>query len=50
MMLADNTALVGDSEEKLQSLVKEFRDACMRRKLTVNVSKSKIMRIYNKNI
>ena len=49
MMFADDTALVGDSEEKLQRLVKEFGDACTRRKLTVNVSKSKIMRIDGKN-
>ena len=34
-----------DSEEKLQRLVKEFGDACMRRKLTANMSKSTIMRI-----
>ena len=40
MMFADDTALVEDSEEKLQRLMKEFGDACKRRKLTVNVSKS----------
>ena len=49
MMFADDTALVGDSEEKLQRLVKEFGDVCTRRILTVNVSKSKIMRIDSKN-
>ena len=48
-MFGDGTALVGDSEEKLQRLVKEFGDACTRRKLTVNVSKSKIMRIDSRN-
>ena len=49
MMFADDTVLVGDSEEKLQRLVKEFGDACKRRKLTVNVNKSKVMRIDSKN-
>ena len=37
--------LVGDSEEKLQRLVSEFANVCWRRKLTVNVGKSKTMRI-----
>ena len=29
--------------------MEKFGDACMRRKLTVNVSKSKIMRIDSRN-
>ncbi|MEL7520935.1 MAG: reverse transcriptase family protein, partial [Cyanobacteria bacterium J06553_1] len=45
MMFADDTVLVGDSEQKLQKLVKEFGSVCKRRKLAVNVGKSKIMRI-----
>ncbi|MEL7302024.1 MAG: reverse transcriptase family protein, partial [Pseudomonadota bacterium] len=45
MMFADDTVLVGDSEQKLQKLVKEFGRVCKRRKLAVNVGKSKIMRI-----
>ena len=45
LMFADDTVLVGDSEEKLQRLVSEFANVCWRRKLTVNVGKSKTMRI-----
>ena len=44
-MFADDTVLVGDSEQKLQKLVKEFGSVCKRRKLAVNVGKSKVMRI-----
>ena len=44
-MFADDTLLVGESEEKLDKLVKEFGNVCNRRKLTVNVGKSKVMRI-----
>ena len=45
LMFADDTVLVGDSEEKLDRLVQEFGRVCQRRKLKVNESKSKIMRI-----
>merc|ERR1712002_641761 len=45
LMLADDTVLVSDSERKLQRLVKEFRSVYKRRKLAVNVGKSKVMRI-----
>ena len=38
------TALVADSEEKLCRLVSEFGRVCGRRKLRVNVGKSKVMR------
>ena len=38
------TALVADSEEKLCRLVSEFVRVCERRKLRVNVVKSKVMR------
>jgi len=44
-MFADDRVLVGDSEKKLQKLVKEFGSVCKRRKLVVNVGKSKVMRI-----
>ena len=40
---ADDTALVTDSEDKLQKLVEEFGRVCERRKLKVNVNKSKVM-------
>ena len=48
-MFADDTVLIGDSEEKLERLVHEFERVCGRRKLTVNVTKSKIMKI-GKNV
>ena len=44
ILFADDTALVADSEKKLQKLVDEFGRVCERRKLKVNVSKSKVMR------
>ena len=44
VLFADDTALVADSEEGLQQLVTEFGRVCDRRKLKVNVGKSKVMR------
>ena len=44
LLFADDTALVADSEEKLCRLVSEFGRVCERRKLKVNVGKSKVMR------
>ena len=44
LLLADDTALMADSEEKLCRLVTEFGRVCERRKLRVNVGKSKVMR------
>ena len=44
LLFADDTALVADSEEKLWRLVSEFGRVCERRKLKVNVGKSKVMR------
>ena len=43
LLFADDTALVPDSE-KLCILVSEFRRICERKKLRVNVGKSKVMR------
>ena len=43
LLLADHTALVADSVEKLCRLVSEFGRVC-ERKLRVNVGKSKVMR------
>ena len=43
-LFADDTALVADSEKKLCRLVSEFCRVCKRRKLRVNVGKSKVMR------
>ena len=44
LLFADDIAPVADSEEKLCRLVSEFGRACERRKLRVNVGKSKVMR------
>ena len=44
LLFADDTALVADSEEKLCRLVSEFGRICERRKLRVNVGKSKVVR------
>jgi hypothetical protein len=40
---AYDTALIADKECKLQKLVSEFGRVCERRKLSVNVAKSKVM-------
>ena len=45
LMFADDTVLLGDSDEKLERLVQEFGRVCQRRKLSVNETKSKIMNI-----
>ena len=42
-LFADDTALAADSEKKLCRLVSEFDRVCERRKLRVNVGKSKVM-------
>ena len=44
LLFADDTALVADSEEKLCKLVSQFGRVCERKKLRVNVGKSKVMR------
>ena len=44
LLFADSTALVADSEEELCRLVSEFGRVWQRRKLRVNVGKSKVMR------
>lgn len=44
ILFADDTALVADSEERLRRLVTEFGRVCERRKLSVNVGKSKVLR------
>ena len=44
LLSADDTVVVADSERKLCQLVTEFWRVCERRKLRVNVSKSKVMR------
>ena len=44
LLFADDAVFVADSEEKLCRLVTEFGRVCERRKLRVNVGKSKVMR------
>ena len=44
LLLKDDTALVADSEDKFRRLASEFGRVCERRKLRVNVGKSKFMR------
>ena len=44
LLFADDTALVAGSEEKLCRFLSEFGRVCERRKLRVNVGKSKVMR------
>ena len=44
LLFADDTVVVADSEKKLCQLVSEFGKVCKRRKLRVNVGKSKVMR------
>ena len=44
LLFADDTVVVADSERKLYQLVTEFGRVCERRKLRVNVGKSKVMR------
>ena len=42
LLLADDKALLADSEEKLCRLVSEFGRVCERRKLRVNIGESKV--------
>ena len=44
LLFADDTVVVADFEKKLCQLVTEFGRVCERRKLRVNVGKSKVMR------
>ena len=44
LLFADDPALVVDSEEKFCRLVIDFSRVCERRKLRVNIGKSKVMR------
>ncbi len=42
-MFADDTILITESEKALQKIVNEFSNVCVRKKLKVNVGKSKVM-------
>ena len=43
LLFADDTALVADSSEKLRRIIESFARVCTRRKLKVNVGKSKVV-------
>jgi hypothetical protein len=45
ILYADDTALIADKECELKKLVIEFGRLCERRKLSVNVAKSKVMMV-----
>jgi hypothetical protein len=45
ILYADDTALIADKEYKLQKLVSKFGRVSERRKLSVNVARSKVMRV-----
>ncbi len=42
-MFANDTVLLEESEREVERVVDEFYNACVRRKLKVNVGKSKVM-------
>ena len=44
LLFADDTVLVSESMKKLERLVEEFGRVCRRRKLNINLAKSKVMR------
>jgi hypothetical protein len=48
VLYLDDTAIVADKKSKLQSLVTEFGKLCERRKLSVHVAKSKVMRVMRR--
>ena len=43
LLFTDDAALLTDSEEKLCRLVNEFGKVCERRKLIVNIGKTKVL-------
>ena len=45
VLFADHTTLVADLEDKLQKLVEEFGRVCEKRKVKVNMNRSKVMRL-----
>ena len=50
MLSADDTVLFADSKKKLERLVEEFCNVCRRRKLKLNVAKSKGMQSVREGI
>ena len=49
-LFADDTVLLAESERELQRVVDEFYNVCRRRKLKVNVGKSKVMVFERKEV
>ncbi len=49
-LFADDTVLLAESERKLQRVVDQSHCVCSRRKLRVNVGKSKVMAFERKEI
>src|SRR5215469_17676938 len=47
LLYADDTVLMGETEELLQRLVTSFDRICRKRKVRINVDKSKVMRVGN---
>ena len=45
ILFADDVVLIGDSGVELQDMVRTFDEICRKRKLRVNVKKSKVMRM-----
>ena len=50
LLFADDTVLVADSEFKLRQLILEFCRACEKRKLRVNIDKSKVLKCSREGI
>ena len=50
LLFADDTVLVEDSKKKLERLVEKFGRNCRRRKLKVNLAKSRVMRSVRNDI
>ena len=48
-MFADDTTLMAENENNLQRYVSAFVRVCERRKLKINVEKSKVMKSENKS-
>ena len=49
MLFADDTTLVADSSENMRRMIESFGRVCSRRKLKVNVGKSKVV-VYERGL
>ena len=48
LLYADDTVIIGESEEDLQSLLDQYDEYCQKNKLKVNIEKTKIVRFTRK--